>query len=152
MQGYMSKIEPRLPKTPITVTCSSKRIPEVLWWSLGRNTSYADWGYRGLPQPHQGDDGIVPRLGTVYDPLFVGYGSKCTIQSRTFCLLVCCLKAKRKKHKKNIIYKTIILPVILYGCENWSLTLREEHWLRVFDNRVLRRIFEIGRASCRERV
>jgi hypothetical protein len=39
------------------------------------------------------------------------------------------------------IYKTIILPVILYGCETWSLTLREEHRLRVFENKVLRRIF-----------
>jgi hypothetical protein len=39
------------------------------------------------------------------------------------------------------IYKTIILPVVLYGCETWSLTLREEHRLGVFENRVLRRIF-----------
>jgi hypothetical protein len=39
------------------------------------------------------------------------------------------------------IYKTIILPVVLYGCETWSLTLRKEHRLRVFENRVLRRIF-----------
>jgi hypothetical protein len=39
------------------------------------------------------------------------------------------------------IYKTIILPVVLYGCETWSLTLREEHRLRVFENRVLRGIF-----------
>jgi hypothetical protein len=38
------------------------------------------------------------------------------------------------------ICKTIILPVVLYGCENWSLTLREEHRLRVFENRVLRTI------------
>jgi hypothetical protein len=38
------------------------------------------------------------------------------------------------------IYKTIILPVVLYGCESWSLTLREQHRLRVFENRVLRRI------------
>jgi hypothetical protein len=38
-------------------------------------------------------------------------------------------------------YKTIILFVVLYGCENWSLTLREEHKLKVFENRVLRRIF-----------
>jgi hypothetical protein len=37
--------------------------------------------------------------------------------------------------------ETIILPVVLYGCETWSLTLREEHRLRVFENRVLRRIF-----------
>jgi hypothetical protein len=35
----------------------------------------------------------------------------------------------------------IILPVVLYGCETWSLTLRKEHRLRVFENRVLRRIF-----------
>jgi hypothetical protein len=39
------------------------------------------------------------------------------------------------------IYKTIILPVVLYGYETWSLTLREKHRLRVFENRVLRRIF-----------
>jgi hypothetical protein len=39
------------------------------------------------------------------------------------------------------IYKTIILPVVLYGCETWSLALREEHRLRVFENRELRRIF-----------
>jgi hypothetical protein len=45
------------------------------------------------------------------------------------------------RNLKVKIYKTIILPVILYGCETWSLTLREEHRLRVFENRVLRRIF-----------
>jgi hypothetical protein len=39
------------------------------------------------------------------------------------------------------IYRTIILPVVMYGCETWSLTLREEHRLRVFENRMLRRIF-----------
>jgi hypothetical protein len=39
------------------------------------------------------------------------------------------------------IYKTIILPVVLYGCETWSVTLREEHRLRVYENRVLRGIF-----------
>jgi hypothetical protein len=39
------------------------------------------------------------------------------------------------------IYKTILLPLFVYGCETWSLTLREEHRLRVFENRVLRRIF-----------
>jgi hypothetical protein len=39
------------------------------------------------------------------------------------------------------IYKTIILHVVLYGCETWFLTVREEHKLRVFKNRVLRRIF-----------
>ena len=39
------------------------------------------------------------------------------------------------------IYRTIILPVVLYGCETWSLKLREERRQRVFENRVLRRIF-----------
>jgi hypothetical protein len=39
------------------------------------------------------------------------------------------------------MYKTIILPVVLYWCETWYLTLREEHKLRVFENKVLRRIF-----------
>jgi hypothetical protein len=39
------------------------------------------------------------------------------------------------------IYKTIILPAVLYGCETCSLTLKEEHRLQVFENRVLRRIF-----------
>ena len=45
------------------------------------------------------------------------------------------------KNLKIKIYRTIILPVALYGCETWSLTLREEHRLRVFENRLLRRIF-----------
>ena len=39
------------------------------------------------------------------------------------------------------IYKTIILPLVLCGCETWSLTLRKERRLRVSENRVLRRIF-----------
>jgi hypothetical protein len=60
-----------------------------------------------------------------------------TIRSRTFCLPVCC----QKKNLKMRIYKTIILSVVLYGCETWPLTLREEHRLGVFENRVLRRIF-----------
>jgi hypothetical protein len=45
---------------------------------------------------------------------------------------------------KNIetrIHKAIVLPVVLYGRETWSLTLRQEHRLRVFENRMLRRIF-----------
>jgi hypothetical protein len=45
------------------------------------------------------------------------------------------------KNIKIKIYRTLTLPVLLYGCETWSLTLREEHGLRVFENRVLRRIF-----------
>jgi hypothetical protein len=45
------------------------------------------------------------------------------------------------KNLKIKIYRTIILPVVLYGCETWSLTLREERKLTVFENMVLRRIF-----------
>jgi hypothetical protein len=48
---------------------------------------------------------------------------------------------------KTRIYKTIILSMVLYGCGTWSLTLREEHRLRVFENRVLRRIFGLKRAD-----
>jgi hypothetical protein len=56
-----------------------------------------------------------------------------TIQSRVFCLPVCC-----QKNLKMIIYKTTILPVVLYRCETWSVTLGKEHKLRVFENKVLR--------------
>jgi hypothetical protein len=45
------------------------------------------------------------------------------------------------KNTKIKIHRTVILPVVLYGCENLSLTLREEHRLRVFENTVLRGIF-----------
>ena len=48
-------------------------------------------------------------------------------------LLSSSLRSKKLKIK---IYRTIILPVVLYGCETWSLTLREERRLRVFENRV----------------
>jgi hypothetical protein len=49
------------------------------------------------------------------------------------------------RNVKVKICKTIILPFVLYGCETWSLTLREEHRLRVFENRFLRRIFGLKR-------
>jgi len=55
------------------------------------------------------------------------------IRCRIFCPPGCYPKIK--------IYRTIILPVVLYGCETWSLTFREERRLRVFENRVLRRVF-----------
>ena len=47
--------------------------------------------------------------------------------------------------KIKIIIKTIILSLVLYGCEAWTLTLREECRLRVFENRILRRIFGLKR-------
>ena len=50
------------------------------------------------------------------------------------------------KNLKTKIYRTIILPVVLYGCEAWSLTAREERKLRVFENMVMRRrIFGLRR-------
>jgi hypothetical protein len=58
-----------------------------------------------------------------------------------------------KKKLKIKLYKTVILQVVLYRCETWSLTLREEHRLRVFENRVLRKIFGPKReedGSCRK--
>jgi len=58
------------------------------------------------------------------------------ILCRIFCLPVCSLKQTRIK-----IYGNIILSFILYGCETWALTLREERRLRMFENKVLRRIF-----------
>jgi hypothetical protein len=45
------------------------------------------------------------------------------------------------RNVKVKIYKTIILPGVLYGCETWSVTLREERRLRVFENRALRGMF-----------
>jgi hypothetical protein len=45
------------------------------------------------------------------------------------------------KNSKVKVYSSIIPPVVLYGCDTWSLTLREEHRLRAFENSVLRRIF-----------
>jgi hypothetical protein len=45
------------------------------------------------------------------------------------------------RNVKVKIYKTIILPLVLYGCETWSLAVREKHRLMVFENRVIGRIF-----------
>jgi hypothetical protein len=58
-----------------------------------------------------------------------------TIRSRIFCLLVCCIKAQ------NLGIKTLFVHVVMYRSQTWSLTLREEHRLKVIENRVLRRIF-----------
>ena len=64
------------------------------------------------------------------------FSSSCFIttgNANSFTIYIYSLKIK--------IYRTIILPVVLYGCEAWSLTLREEKKRRVFENMVLRRIF-----------
>jgi hypothetical protein len=49
------------------------------------------------------------------------------------------------KNIKIKIYRNVILSVVLYGCETWSLTLKEERRLKAFHNRVLRRIFGLKR-------
>jgi hypothetical protein len=54
------------------------------------------------------------------------------------------------KNIKIRMHKTIILPVVLYGHETWFLTLREEHRLKVFENRVLRQIFELKKDEVME--
>jgi hypothetical protein len=51
------------------------------------------------------------------------------------------------RNVKIRIYKTIILPVVLYGCETWSVTLKEEHRVRVFEKRVLRKVFGSKRSE-----
>jgi hypothetical protein len=66
--------------------------------------------------------------------LNLGNACRHSVQSLLSFRLLC-------RNVKVKIYKTIILPVVLYGCETWYVTLREEHRLRVFENRVLRRIF-----------
>ena len=63
-------------------------------------------------------------------------GNACYYSVRN--LLSSSLLSKTLKIK---IYRTIILPLVLYGCETWSLTLTEERRLRVFENRVLKRVF-----------
>jgi hypothetical protein len=54
------------------------------------------------------------------------------------------------KNTKNRVYTTVVLPVILYGCETWPLTLREERRLRLFENRVLRRVCGLKRYEATE--
>jgi hypothetical protein len=77
---------------------------------------------------------------------------KSRLNSRSACyysvqnLLSSCLISKNLKIK---IYETVILPVVLYECETWPLTLREKHRLRVFEKRVLRKIFRPKREGDR---
>jgi hypothetical protein len=56
------------------------------------------------------------------------------------CVRIRKVKSNTYKFRAIKIYKTVIVPVELYGCKTWSLALGEEHRLRVFENRVLRRI------------
>jgi len=69
---------------------------------------------------------------------------KCRLQSGNACFYLMQNHLSSSLLSKNIkvkIYRTIILPFVLYGCETWSATVSEEHRPRVFGNRVLRKIF-----------
>jgi sorting nexin-29 len=90
----------------------------------------AKFMYLGMTLTNHNDihDEIKSRLNS-------GNACDCSVQN----LLSSHLISKNLKFK---IYKTVILPIVLYGCKSWCLTLREEHRLRVFENGVLRRIFE----------
>ena len=76
---------------------------------------------------------------------------KCRLKAGNLCYYPVQTLLSSKLLSKNLkikIYKTIILPVVLYGCETWYPTLKEECRLRVFENRILRRIF--GSKSIRQ--
>ena len=77
-------------------------------------------------------------LGEIKSRLWSGNACYHSMQN----LLSCRLLSQNLKIK---IYRTIVLPIVLNGCETWSLTLQEERKLRVFENMVLRRIFGPGR-------
>ena len=69
---------------------------------------------------------------------------KCRLKAGNSCYYLVQTLLSSQLPSKNLkikIYKTIILPVVLYGCEALSLTSREERRLRVFENRILKRIF-----------
>jgi hypothetical protein len=82
-----------------------------------------------------------PPLCTISKAYFLGLVLKCPFITPFHQLTCVSLHLNLLSSSLQKIYKTIILPVVLYGCETWSLTLREEHRLKMLENRVLRRIF-----------
>ncbi|KAJ4450195.1 hypothetical protein ANN_01602 [Periplaneta americana] len=79
---------------------------------------------------------IVMSFGSAekkFSPGSLNCVNRVKLEVRFACLL--------SKNLKVTIYKTVILQVVLYGCETWTFTLREEQRLRVFENKVLRKIF-----------
>jgi len=69
---------------------------------------------------------------------------KCRLQSGNTCYYLVqnlLYSSLLSKNIKVLIYGTITLPFVLYGCDTWSSTVSEEHRLRVFGNRVLRKVF-----------
>jgi hypothetical protein len=81
---------------------------------------------------------------TVTNQNFIREEIKSKLNSRNACYHAVQNLLTYRRLSKNVnvkIHKSIILRVVLYGCETWSLRLREEHRLRVFENRVLRKVF-----------
>jgi hypothetical protein len=69
---------------------------------------------------------------------------KCRLKEGSSCyysVLTLLYSGLLSKNLKIKIYKAVTLPAVLYGCETWPLTLREEFWLRLFETKILRRIF-----------
>jgi hypothetical protein len=97
-------------------------------------------------------DGLLVAMGELCFMGLVMWATTSGLQSGNACyhsvqnLLSSSLLSKNIKIK---IHRTIILSVVLYGCETWSFTLREERRLRAFENRVLRRIFGPNRDEVR---
>ncbi|KAJ4439415.1 hypothetical protein ANN_07539 [Periplaneta americana] len=75
-------------------------------------------------------------VSEIHDPCGANLGGIALLLPRAGVPLILLSKTLKVR-----IHKTVILPVVLYGCETWTLTLREEHRLRVFENKVLRKIF-----------
>jgi hypothetical protein len=80
--------------------------------------------------------GVKSKFDSLGNYELINSGNACyhSVQKRLFSRLL-------SENVKIKIYKTIILPIVLYACETWSLIVAEEHRLKVFENRVLRRIF-----------
>jgi hypothetical protein len=83
--------------------------------------------------------GIQTTMASAFQPMHL---SKSYFNLNIYVLVQNLLSSSMLSKKLKIkIYRNIILPVVLYGCETWSLILRLERRLRVFDNRALRRAF-----------
>ncbi|KAJ4445263.1 hypothetical protein ANN_07064 [Periplaneta americana] len=91
-------------------------------------------------EPDRRDDVDMKNIENGFKKALLKLSKILPFEEQLFCqeLLSSSLLSKNLKVR---IYKTVILPVLLYGCETWTLTLREEHRFRVFENKVLRKIF-----------
>ncbi|KAJ4449040.1 hypothetical protein ANN_00434 [Periplaneta americana] len=120
-----------------------------------RDVKNSNYSYRGAQERYSI---IFPHMSTLKGrkvPVTkIGVGRSIALSSETeqkcsvsdspcenWCLQLPPFKSLLSKNLKVRIYKTVILSVVLYGCGTWTLTLREEQELRVFENKVLRKIF-----------